>query len=177
MARKQIKKTTIKTFDDANTKLAELKITEAQIQQIEAELNIKRTELEQEYADRIDSLKEQKLLLQTDVELFAEANKDQLHEKRSWTLFHGDFGFRQSQKLSTLPKFTWQKVLDSVKHLGGKYLVYIRLKEEIAKDELKADIQQGAVTALDANKIGVKIDVVDNFYIDLNSIRVEDKAA
>ncbi len=177
MAKKQIKKTTIKSFDDANAKLAELKITEAQLQQVEAELNIKRTELEKLYAVQIDSLKEQKLLLQTDVELFAKANKDQLHDKRSWTLFHGDFGFRQSQKLSTLPKYNWSKVLDSIKKQGGKFLVYIRSKEEVAKDELKADIQKEAVTALDANKIGVKIDVVDNFFIDLNSIKVEQKAA
>jgi phage host-nuclease inhibitor protein Gam len=173
MAKKLIKKTTIKDFEAANGKLADLKMTDAELQKVEAELNIKRTKLEQEYADKIDSLRENKLLLQTDIELFAEMNKDNLLDKRSWALFHGDFGYRQSQKLATLPKFNWGRVLDSIKSTGGKFLAYIRTKEEIAKDELKTDIQQGAITAVEANKIGVKIDVIDNFYIELNSLKVE----
>mgnify|MGYP001176825225 CR=1 FL=1 len=173
---KQKKVTTIKSLEEANQRLAELKIAEAQLKILTSELNIKHTKLENEYSMRIAELKEKRLLCQTDIELFAETHKGELNNKRSWSLLHGDFGFRQSQKLTTLPKFNWSKVLDAIEKAGGRFKTYIRTKTEIAKDELKSDLQAGVITAQEANEIGVKIDVVDNFFIEPNTIEV-DKAA
>ena len=143
------------------------------MQEVKADLNVKRTELENSFTPKLTSLEEEKLLIETDVELWAVANKEDLASKRSWDVLHGSFGFRQSQKIKPSKKFTWADVLEKLKEAGGKFKTYVRVKEEVAKDELKADINDGNITLDDAvKKCGVMIETIDNFFIEPNTIEV-----
>ncbi|MHC1738444.1 MAG: host-nuclease inhibitor Gam family protein [Ignavibacteriaceae bacterium] len=169
------KVTTLKTLDDVNNRLAELKIANAKLDRTTADLNVKRTELENKYTPELSSLREQKLLLEADIELWAEAHKPELESRRSWEVLHGSIGYRSSTKLSTLRKFKWADVLEKIKGLKGKFNTYIRIKEEVAKDELKADIQSEGISKDEAQKIGVYIEEVDNFFIETNSLEVKEK--
>jgi phage host-nuclease inhibitor protein Gam len=166
------KVTTLKNLDDVNNRLAELKIANAKLDRSTADLNVKRTELENKFTPILTSLREQKLLLEADIELWAEVNKGELDKRRSWEVLHGVIGYRSSQKLSLLRKWKWNDVLEKIKSVGGKLKTYIRVKEEVAKDELKQDIMAGSVSPADAQTIGVYIEEVDNFYIETNSIEV-----
>lgn len=173
MAKKLEKVTTLKTIEDVNNKLADLKIVTSRLAKTEAELNVKRTQLEQKYIPELTSLKEQKLMIETDVELWANEHKDELEKKRSWDCMHGSLGFRESTKLSTVKKFHWKDVLERMKNLGNKYALYIRVKEEVAKDDLKTDILSKALTLDEAARIGVCLETVDNFYIETNAADVQ----
>lgn len=172
MAKKLEKVTTLKTIDDVNNKLADLKLTSAKLSKVEAELNVKRTELENKYTPELTTLREQKLLIETDVELWANDHKSELTTKRSWDVLHGSFGFRVSTKISTLKKFKWDDVKERIKDIGGKFKSFIRIKEEVAKDELKTAISEGNITLDEAMKVGVCLEQIDNFFIEPNVIEV-----
>jgi phage host-nuclease inhibitor protein Gam len=166
------KKTTIKTLEEVNSKMAELKIAAARLNQKQAELTVAVTQLENKFTPELTMLRETKLLLESDIELWALENKSELEARRSWTMLHGDIGFRQSSKLTTLKKYKWSDVLEALKNAGKKYSCYLRIKEDVAKDELKTDLLAGNITYDEAMKLGVGIETVDNFYIETNSIEV-----
>jgi len=167
------KVTTLNTLDDVNIKLADLKLANAKLDKVQAELNVKRTELENKFTPELTSLRETKLLIESDIELWALDHKDDLTTKRSWDVLHGSFGFRQSTKLGRTRKFSWEDVKDEIKKVGGKFKTFLRIKEEIAKDELKAAILAGDITLDEARSVGVAIETPDNFFIEPNSIDVD----
>lgn len=47
----------------------------------------------------------------------------------------GTIGYRLSTKLKTLPKWTFERVLESLK--AGNKTEYIRIKEEVDKERLR----------------------------------------
>lgn len=67
---------------------------------------------------------------------FAEAGKAELFGKRkSIQLQFGIVGFRASSKLKTLRKWTFERVLTTLRDTGMRE--YIRVKEEVDKEKLK----------------------------------------
>lgn len=174
MATKLKRVSTLKSTEDANKKLSELKLVSAKIKKLESELNVKRTELENKYTPKLSELGEEKLLLESDLELFAEENKNLFTEKRSVSLLHGSIGFRQSTKLSTLKGFKWNDVLERIKTIGGRFKKeFLRVKEEVAKDELKTALVDGSLADSEAKKICVTLETTDNFFIELNTTESE----
>jgi phage host-nuclease inhibitor protein Gam len=156
-------------LEEVNKKLSELKLASAKMSKLESELNLKRTELENKYTPELSKYKEQKLLIESDLELYAQENKNLFEGKRSVEMLHGSIGFRQSTKLSTLKGFKWHDVVERIKAIGGKFKKdYLRIKEEIAKDELKSDLVNGNLSDADARKICVELEQSDNFFIELN---------
>lgn len=169
MPKKLKRISTIKSLEEVNKKLSELKSASARMKKLESELNIKRTELENKFTPELSKLKEQKLLIESDVELYATENKNLFEGKRSVDMLHGAIGFRQSTKLSTLKGFKWHDVVERIKSIGGKFKKdYLRIKEELAKDELKTDMANGKLSEADARKICVELEQTDNFFIELN---------
>jgi phage host-nuclease inhibitor protein Gam len=166
MAKKLVQVTTLSTLEEVADKLAELRIVRSKLTKISGELDIKKTQLQQKYSPEITSLQEQQLLLETDLRLWAEEHKGDLDKKRSWDFPHGTIGFRESTKLSTIKRVIWKDVLERVKNFGGKYIKYVRTKEEINKDDLKTDILSKNITLDEAAKIGVCLETVDNVSID-----------
>lgn len=169
MATKLKRVTTIKGLNEVNVKLSELKLATAKLNRLVSELNVKRTELENKYTPKVSELSEQKLLIESDLELYALDNKNLFEGKRSVDMLHGAIGFRQSTKLSPLKGFKWNDVLERIKTIGGRFKKdYLRVKEEIAKDDLKTDLVNGNLAEAEARKICVEIEKSDNFFIELN---------
>ena len=174
MATKLKRVTTIKSVEEANHKLSELKLASAKLRKLESELNVKRTELENKFTPKLSELGEQKLLLESDLELFASENKNLFAEKRSLSMLHGSIGFRQSTKLTTLKGFRWADVVERIKSIGGRFKKdYLRIKEDVAKDELKSDLISGSLNDTDAKKICVSLETTDNFFVELNTTESE----
>ena len=111
---------------------------DAQIQKINAEIELQCAKIREKYADKLAVLTTEKEAAFDTLQSFATENQAELFtKKKSLDMAHGTIGFRTgTPKLKTLKGFTWE----SAKTLVKKFLPdYIRTSEEIAKDKLLAD--------------------------------------
>lgn len=101
---------------------------------------------------------------------YAQENKKTLFaDKRSMETTYGTIGFRKgTPKLKTLPRFTWEKVLEKVKTILPDF---IRKKEEVDKEGLLAARADEAV-APHLNAVGVYVDQDESFFIELKTEEV-----
>ncbi len=109
---------------------------------------------------------------------FTTVGKDTLFskKKKSMTLVHGILGFRASDELKPLPKFTWGQVLGALKGMGERLQAKglptcIRIKEEPDKEALRQLPEDLRAEA------GVRIVPKDTFYYEIKTESVAEKAA
>jgi len=167
MAKKLIKVTTLRSESDVNEKLGELRKVSAKLKKIEADLDQKKADLDNKYNTEINDLNEQKLLCETDLELWSESHKTELTTKRSWDFINGAIGFRQSQKLVTVGKLAWKDVIERAVSLKKKFKNYLDEKTTLKKDVLRSDLINKNLSLDDAAEIGVSLQADDSFFIDL----------
>lgn len=151
MATKRQKKTIItgvsrEVADDAFATYAK---SDAEIQKINAEIELQCAKIREKYADRLAALGTDKDNAFETLQAFATENQAELFtKKKSLDMAHGTIGFRTgTPKLKTLKGFTWPSALQ----LAKKFLphTYIRLTEDIAKDKLLADRELEKVAVYD----------------------------
>lgn len=126
------------TREAADEAFATYAKNDAQIQKINAEIELQCAKIREKYADRLSSLGTERDAAFDVLQSFATENQAELFtKKRSLDMAHGVIGFRTgTPKLKTLKGFTWASALQLVKEfLPG----YIRTTEEIAKDKLLSD--------------------------------------
>lgn len=112
--------------------------SDAQIQKINAEIELQCAKIREKYADKLAALGDDRDKAFDVLQSFATENQAELFtKKKSLDMAHGTIGFRTgTPKLKTLKGFTWE----SAKTLVKKFLSdYIRTTEEIAKDKMLAD--------------------------------------
>jgi phage host-nuclease inhibitor protein Gam len=113
--------------------------SDAQIQKINAEIELQCAKIREKYADKLAALGNERDAAFDVLQSFATENQAELFtKKKSLDMAHGTIGFRTgTPKLKTLKGFTWASALQ----LAKKFLpmTYIRQTEEIAKDKLLAD--------------------------------------
>ena len=112
--------------------------SDAQVQKINADIELQCAKIREKYADKLATLTEERDKAFDTLQAFATENQAELFaKKKSLDMAHGTIGFRTgTPKLKTLKGFTWASALNLVKSfLPG----YIRQTEEIAKDKLLAD--------------------------------------
>lgn len=112
--------------------------SDAQIQKINAEIDLQVAKLREKHASRLAELDAEKTKAFDTLQAFATENQAELFtKKKSLEMAHGVIGFRTgTPKLKTLKGFTWASALQLAKRfLPG----YIRQTEEVAKDKLLAD--------------------------------------
>lgn len=113
--------------------------SDAQIQKIQAEIELQCAKVREKYADKLSSLGDEREKAFDVLQSFATEHQSELFmKKKSLEMAHGTIGFRTgTPKLKTLKGFTWASALQ----LAKKFLpmTYIRQTEEIAKDKLLAD--------------------------------------
>lgn len=138
MARK--KKTIIVgvTREQADDAFASYAKSDAQIQKINAEIDLQCAKIREKYADRLSVLTIERDASFDILQSFATEHQDELFQKKkSLDMSHGTIGFRTgTPKLKTLKGFTWASALQLVKRFLPSY---VRQTEEIAKDKLLAD--------------------------------------
>ena len=113
--------------------------SDAQIQKINAEIELQCAKIREKYADKLATLGTEKDNAFDVLQSFATENQAELFtKKKSLDMAHGTIGFRTgTPKLKTLKGFTWASALQ----LAKKFLpmTYIRQTVDIAKDKLLAD--------------------------------------
>lgn len=143
------------TREQADEAFAQYAKAEAQIQKINAEIELQCAKTREKYADKLAILSKEKDEAFNTLDSYASENKAELFaKKKSLEMTHGTIGYRTgTPKLKTLKGFTWEKALEKVKELLPSY---VRCKEEIAKDRLLEDRDVELMMAGDPNNRGYK---------------------
>ena len=165
MATRQ-KKTLIQGIsqEQANEAFATYAKADAQIQKINAEIELQCARIREKQADRLSQLDAEREQAFDVLQAYAVENKAELFaKKKSLDMAHGTIGFRTgTPKLKTLKGFTWASVLQMVREfLPG----YVRTSEEVAKDKLLADRDEEGMTDKMA-KCGITVAQDETFYVE-----------
>lgn len=177
MAKRQ-KKTLIQgiTTDQANDAFAQYAKADAQIQKINADIELQCAKIREKRADELTRLADEREKAFDTLQAYAVENQAELFaKKKSLDMAHGTIGFRTgTPKLKTLKGFTWASALQLVKEfLPG----YVRQTEEIAKDKLLADRDIDVMVAGDTlgpgkpvreqmAKCGITVVQDETFYVE-----------
>ena len=139
MATRQ-KKTLIQgiTAEQANDAFASYAKADAQIQKINADIELQCAKIREKRADELTRLGEEREQAFDTLQAYAVENQAELFtKKKSLEMAHGTIGFRTgTPKLKTLKGFTWASALKLLRMFLPDY---IRTTDEVAKDKLLAD--------------------------------------
>lgn len=175
MATRQ-KKTLIQGIsqEQANEAFAQYAKADAQIQKINAEIELQCAKIREKHANTLAQLNDEREQAFDTLQAFAVENQAEMFtKKKSLEMTHGTIGFRTgTPKLKTLKGFTWASVLQ----LMRTYLpTYVRTADEIAKDKLLAD-RDAEVTIPEHNNpmamseamaiVGVQVVQDETFYVE-----------
>lgn len=175
MATKRQKKTIISgvSREAADEAFATYAKNDAQIQKINAEIELRCAKIREKYADRLSVLSVERDKSFDVLQAFATENQAELFtKKKSLDMTHGTIGFRTgTPKLKTLKGFTWASALTLVR----KYMpAYVRTSEEIAKDKLLADRELEAVDFIE-NGVTTKKDSMSAAMAECGIMVVQDE--
>jgi len=139
-------------------------IADAQLQAVNAAIDVQVTNIREDYAGEIAKLTEVKEKAFEVLQAFALENKDDLFsKKKSMESVHGTIGFRTgTPKLKLLKGFTWGAVTNLLKEFLPDY---VRKTEEPAKDKLLADRDDADVSKL-FGKVGIAVAQDETFYVE-----------
>lgn len=159
----------------ANDAFATYAKSDAQIQKINAEIELQCAKIREKHADRLTVLAAERDQAFDTLHAYATENQAELFsKKKSLDMAHGTIGFRTgTPKLKTLKGFTWASALELVKRVMPGY---VRTSVELAKDKLLADrdasvvVQSGdeVVVPMAEAMAGCGIQVVqdETFYVE-----------
>ena len=165
MATRQ-KKTLIQgiTAEQANDAFANYAKADAQINKINADIELQCAKIREKRADELTRLGEEREQAFDTLQAYAVENQAELFtKKKSLEMTHGTIGFRTgTPKLKTLKGFTWASVLNLVKEFLPSF---IRTTEEIAKDKLLADRDAEGMGEKMA-QCGIMVTQDETFYVE-----------
>lgn len=155
MVRKRIEsEPKLKSWDDVDMNLMEILENEVEIERLEGKMNLKISELKEEYKGLIEPHKTKIKVLEKEMQEYAEENRHDMDGKKSKVFTHGNVGFRKSTKLS-IPKKLIDEAIRKLKLM--KLNNCITVKESINKDELKKQPMETLI------KIGASLKTDDAF--------------
>lgn len=171
MAKKRVTVKTGITESEFQEALAIYASSDAGICKINADLDVKITDLRKKVEDQLIDLTGKRDEALEIIKNYSVENKDQLFsKKKSMETSHGTIGFRTgTPKLKTLKGFTWNAVTNMLKEFLP---AYVRTVEEPAKDRLLADRDNEEVLS-NLEKVGIQVVQDETFYIELKKENAE----
>lgn len=123
------------------------------------------TNLRAKYEESLASLQKQ-IEEKTEVaRAWAEANPSEFRGLKSLEMTHAVIGWRTGQPtLKTLAGWTWDRVLEKLQSLGGRWLTYVRTRAEVDKRVLLADRE--SFQPEDLRAIGLRVVQDESFFIE-----------
>ncbi|MCQ2275416.1 MAG: host-nuclease inhibitor Gam family protein [Bacteroidales bacterium] len=166
MAKTREKKTvyTGVSQEEMEQAFAEYAKADARQQKIQAEMDVKMTQIREKWQDELSKLQETKDKAFDVMQAYAVENRAEMFSKRkSMETVHGTIGFRLgTPKLKNLKGFTWASVTNLLKEFLP---AYVRVKEEPDKDKLLADRESEDVYPL-FEKVGVAVVQEETFFVE-----------
>ena len=125
------------------------------------------------YEERLEHLRDQ---IEQKIEVtraWAEGNPAEFSQAKSLDLVHCTIGWRTGQPtLKTLRGWTWDRVLDKMRSLGGRWTGYIRTKEEVNRQQLLIDRDAlGPALA----PVGLTVEQTESFFLDAKLQALENR--
>ncbi|MBF1499075.1 MAG: host-nuclease inhibitor Gam family protein [Prevotella pallens] len=138
--------------------------SDAQVQKINADIELQCAKIREKYADKLATLTNEREQAFDTLQAFATENQAELFaKKKSLDMAHGVIGFRTgTPKLKTLKGFTWASTLQLVKEFLPDY---VRQTWDIAKDKLLADRETDTILENMA-KCGIQVVQDEAFYVE-----------
>lgn len=138
--------------------------SDAQVQKINADIELQCAKIREKYADKLATLTNEREQAFDTLQAFATENQAELFaKKKSLDMAHGVIGFRTgTPKLKTLKGFTWASALQLVKEFLPDY---VRQTWDIAKDKLLADRETDTILENMA-KCGIQVVQDEAFYVE-----------
>lgn len=165
MATRQ-KKTLIQgiTAEQANDAFAQYAKADAQINKINADVELQCAKIREKHTDELTRLSDEREQAFDTLQAYAVENQAELFtKKKSLDMTHGTIGFRTgTPKLKTLKGFTWASALNLVREFLPSF---IRTTEEIAKDKLLADRDAEGMGEKMA-QCGITVTQDETFYVE-----------
>ena len=104
---------------------------------------------------------------------WSKANPAAFGRRRSIDFGHGVAGFRTGPpRLKTIARCKWDRVLQSLRGCNWG-AAYIRVKEEINKEQIIADIGAGRLSDGDLRQAGARVVRDESFYVEPKLARLE----
>jgi len=104
---------------------------------------------------------------------WAKANPAAFGRRRSVDFGHGVAGFRTGPpRLKAIARCKWDRVLRSLRGLDWG-TAYIRVKEEINKEQIIADVGAGKLAEGDLRQAGARVVREESFFVEPKLARVE----
>ena len=165
MATRQ-KKTLIQgiTAEQANDAFAQYAKADAQINKINADVELQCAKIREKHADELTRLSDEREQAFDTLQTYAVENQAELfNKKKSLDMAHGTIGFRTgTPKLKTMKGFTWASALNLVREFLPSF---IRTTDEIAKDKLLADRDTEGMAEKMA-QCGIMVTQDETFYVE-----------
>lgn len=162
---KRVKIKTSVTEAEFQEALAVYASSDAGVCKINADLDVKITELRKKVEDQLNSLTTKRDEALETIKNYSIENKDVLFpKKKSLETSHGTIGFRTgTPKLKPLKGFTWNAITNLLKEFLPSY---VRSVDEPAKDKLLADREVDEVSSK-LEKVGIQVVQDETFFIEL----------
>lgn len=161
MAAKVEKKTTLKSWQDADAELKILAEADSNKKRIESKLNAELLVVQGKHQDELNKLNTQILGSASNIELFCEEHRADFGEKQSKELNYGIVGFRKgTPKLSQMKGWTWDAVKNVIDKSKKSRDMFLRTKTELDKNAiLSSGLKQPELA-----KFGCQIVQDENFF-------------
>lgn len=158
---------------EADKVMAAYAMADARRSEINALIDEQFTKIREKYAEELEQNKEVLEVNFQKMQMYAETRPELFKAKKSYDTTHGTIGFRTgTPKLKAKKGFTLASVLMLLKSKGKKATMYIRTKEEIARDVLIANRKDAQCKVL-LEEVGLDVIQDDTFYIDLKKEEAE----
>jgi phage host-nuclease inhibitor protein Gam len=157
----------LRSFDEVDQALLDLGRVKAIVQHEEAILNNQIQNFRDDFDQRTSDARKQSAALENEIEKFCIDHKDEFEKTRSKDFVHGTVGFRTSPPAvkALNRKYNWSTILELIKKL--RLAQYIRTSEEVDKEAILADYAGQCITDEKLAAIGVKVDQIEQFKIDI----------
>ena len=162
----KLKTTTLNTRTGMELLVREIAGLKLNEQLLNASLDAELQAVRDSYSARFNTLAEALSEKLEAARIWAEANPAEFARRRSIEFTHGSIGFRTgAPKLKTLAKRKWDGVLQELR--GAVWgAAYIRVKEEVNKEQIIADISMRTLSEADLRQAGARVVQEELFFVD-----------
>lgn len=165
----------LRDLQEVDQALLRLGKAEATIKHHESVMNDGIQQIRDECDKATLEAREQKELLESQIEAYCIAHKDEFEKVKSRELVHGKVGFRTPPPSVQLlnRKYNWATVLELIKKFPWAK-GYFRSKDEVDKETILTAYAAKEITDERLASIGVKIDQAEKFGIEIKWDSLED---
>ena len=157
---------TPKTKNEMEAVVREICLLRTREQQLTASLDAETQRVREQFESPLAEIQSQLELKTAQARTWAERNTQQFGDRRSVDFLHGIVGFRIGPpKVKTLGKCKWDSVLEALR-LNPWGRSYIRVKEEINKEKMIADVSDGFLSQETLRESGAQVVRDEMFFVE-----------